>query len=51
MLGMQYKIRYEYFHSKRYSYHLASYPGLLTPAFVTCSTDAGEGLVKLSHMQ
>ena len=26
---------------------LASYPGLLTPAFVTCSTNAGEGLVKL----
>ena len=30
---------------------LASYPGLLTPACVTCSTNAGEGLVKLSHMQ
>jgi len=30
--------------------HLASYPGLLAPAFVTCSTNAGEGLVKLSHM-
>ena len=28
----------------------ASYPGLLTPAFVTCSTNAGEGLVKLSHV-
>jgi len=28
--------------------YLASYPGLLTPAFVTCSTNAGEGLVKLS---
>ena len=27
--------------------HLASYPGLLTPAFVACSTNAGEGLVKL----
>jgi len=26
---------------------LASYPGLLTPAFVACSTNAGEGLVKL----
>jgi len=26
---------------------LASYPGLLTPVFVTCSTNAGEGLVKL----
>ena len=23
------------------------YPGLLTPVFVTCSTKAGEGLVKL----
>jgi len=30
--------------------HLASYPGLLAPAFVTCSTNAGEGLVKLSHV-
>ena len=30
---------------------LASYPGLLAPAFVACSTNAGEGLVKLSHMQ
>ena len=30
---------------------VASYPGLLTPAFVTCSTNTGEGLVKLSHMQ
>ena len=29
---------------------LASYPGLLTPAFVTCSTNAGESLVKLSHV-
>ena len=28
----------------------ASYPGLLTPAFVTCSTNAEEGLVKLSHV-
>ena len=30
---------------------LASYPGLLTPSFVTCSTDVGKGLVKLSHVQ
>jgi len=30
---------------------LASYPGLLTPAFVACNTSAEEGLVKLSHMQ
>ena len=29
---------------------LASYPGLLTPAFVACNTNAGEGLVKLSHV-
>jgi len=29
---------------------LALYPGLLTPAFVACSTNAGEGLVKLSHV-
>jgi len=29
---------------------LASYPGLLAPVFVACSTNAGEGLVKLSHM-
>ena len=28
---------------------LASYPGLLAPAFVACSTNAGEGLVKLSQ--
>jgi len=27
------------------------YPGLLIPAFVTCSTNTGEGLVKLSHVQ
>ena len=26
---------------------IASFPGLLTPAFVACSTNAGEGLVKL----
>ena len=26
---------------------LASFPGLLTPAFVACSTNTGEGLVKL----
>jgi len=26
---------------------VASYPGLLTPAFVACSTNAGEGLAKL----
>ena len=30
---------------------VTSYPGLLTPAFVTGSTDAGEGLVKASHVQ
>jgi len=30
---------------------LASRPGLLTPAFVACSINAGEGLVKLSHVQ
>jgi len=29
---------------------VASYPGLLTPMFVACSTNMGEGLVKLSHM-
>jgi len=27
---------------------VASYPGLLTPAFVACSTNMGEGLVKLT---
>ena len=26
---------------------IASFPGLLMPVFVTCSTNAGEGLVKL----
>jgi len=29
---------------------VASYPGLLAPAFVTCGTNVGEGLVKLSHV-
>ena len=29
---------------------VASYPDLLAPAFVACSTNVGEGLVKLSHM-
>ena len=29
---------------------IASYPGLLAPVFVACSTNAGEGLVKLSHV-
>jgi len=29
---------------------IALYPGLLTPAFITCSINAGEGLVKLSHV-
>jgi len=32
------------------AYAVASYPGLLAPAFVACSTNAGEGLVKLSHV-
>ena len=32
-------------------YDLASWPGLLAPAFVSCSTNAGGGLVKLSHVQ
>ena len=27
------------------------YPGLLTPSFVACSTNVGEGMVKLSHVQ
>ena len=31
-------------------YELASYPGLLAPVFIACSTNAGEGLVKLSHV-
>jgi len=29
---------------------LASYPGLFSAAFVACSTNVGEGLVKLSHV-
>ena len=29
---------------------LASYPGVLIPAFVACTTNMGEGLVKLSHV-
>ena len=37
-------------HSPELTGCLASYPGLLTPAFVACSTNTGEGLVKLSHM-
>ena len=32
-------------------YTVASYPGLLTPPFVACSTNVGEGLVKPSHVQ
>ena len=32
-------------------WEVASYPGLLTPAFVACSTNLGEGAVKLSHVQ
>jgi len=32
-------------------HYLASYPGLLAPVFVTCSTNVGGGLVKLSHVQ
>jgi len=36
--------------ARRYSLPLASYPGLLDPVFVACSTNAGEGLVKLSHV-
>jgi len=31
--------------------YIASYPGLLIPMFVTFSTNVGEGLVKLSHVQ
>jgi len=30
---------------------VTSYPGFLTPVFVACSSNAGEGLVKLSHVQ
>ena len=30
---------------------IASYPGLLTPVFVPCSTNAGRDLVKVSDMQ
>ena len=36
--------------SERPCQQLASYPGLLTPVFVACSTNVGEGLVKLSHV-
>ena len=31
-------------------WQLASYPGLLTPVFVACSTNVGEGLVELSRV-
>ena len=30
--------------------NITSYPGLLNPVFVACSTNAGEGLVKLGHV-
>jgi len=33
--------------SKQEGVSLASYPGLLTPVFVTCSTNMGEGLLEL----
>ena len=33
--------------SERPCQQLASYPGLLTPVFVACSTNVGTGLVKL----
>ena len=36
--------------TKKWGVCLASYPGLLAPAFVACNTNAGEGLVKLSHV-
>jgi len=37
--------------STRCTGSLASYPGLLAPAFVACSSiNAGKGLVKLSHV-
>ena len=29
---------------------VASYPSLLTPVFVACSANVGEGLVNLSHV-
>ena len=32
-------------HKRWRAYTIASYPGLLAPAFVACSTNAGEGLV------
>jgi len=32
-------------------FYVASYPGLLTLEFVAYSTNTGEGLVKLNHMQ
>jgi len=32
------------------AFWVASYPGLLTPVFVACSTNMGEGLVKLSDI-
>ena len=45
---------FRYFHNQQDScisgVYLASYPGLLNPAFVACSTNAEEGLVKLSHV-
>jgi len=33
-----------------YGVFIASFPGLLAPLYVACSTNAGEGLVKLSHV-
>jgi len=39
-----------YTHIQTHTHPVALYPGLLTPAFVTFSTNVVEGLVQLSHV-
>jgi len=41
---------FSFYNTTQHTITLASYLGLLVPAFVAYNTNAGEGLVKLSHV-
>ena len=47
----KYQVSRHYCDDSEQALLVASYTGLLAPAFVACCTNVGEGLVKLSHGQ
>jgi len=47
----KYQVSRHYCDDSEQALLVASYTGLFAPAFVACSTNVGEGLIKLRHVQ